>query len=62
MQVHLNGGPMHDMVMELPDKYDHFHVNGFPDQRPEMREGMYSRVTGPNNRHEFEWDGWRSHD
>lgn len=47
MRVHLNGGPMHD-------------CEGF--QEVSFREGMYSRVTGPNTRHEFEWDGWRSHD
>ena len=74
--IHLNGGPMHDQHVAIPDDRDHFHIIEPVDdavqralQAPadsdsievvSTREGMYSRVQGYPG--EYEWDGWRSHD
>ncbi|QDF16011.1 hypothetical protein H3N89_gp46 [Microbacterium phage MonChoix] len=71
MRIHLNGGPMHDRIMEIPDdwkcvtirvplvwpeKIDDI-INQNYEEVP-VREGHYSATT---YRGEFEWDGWRPH-
>lgn len=73
--IHLNGGPMHDQRVAVPDDRDHFHIIEpvgavrWALREPSgddaigvvsTREGMYSQVQDRPG--EFEWDGWRSHD
>lgn len=72
--VHLNGGPWHDQVLEIPSGHDHFHIRqATTDQQPSFlevltgiltsvpyREGTYSQVQGRPG--EYEWDGWQSHE
>lgn len=76
--IHLNGGPWHDRVVAIEDGLDHVHVmEAVPDAIRRaildetmqegfnvvpLKEGTYSRVSGPQYRNEFEWDGWLSHD
>ncbi len=73
--VRLHGGPYHGRTVDIPADHNHFHIVGMnpasllrgitEDQdnpaNIETREGTYSQVSGPNNRNEFEWDGWVSH-
>lgn len=70
--ITVHGGPWHGRITSIPDGRDHFHIlqpTGEPRDMvddPEatietlpIKEGMYSRV---GSTHDFEWDGWRSHD
>lgn len=73
--VHLHGGPYHGHEMAIPAGHDHFHVRGNDPESTyrgitedqdnpadiEWREGTYSKVSGPDNKDNFEWDGWVSH-
>lgn len=68
-RVLLHGGPYHGKVVDVPEQNDHFHIMGMipkgtafgVEGHVETREGTYSQVSGPNNRNDFEWDGWVSH-
>lgn len=65
--VQLHGGPWHGQEIAIPTGQDHFHIMGPSkplegDEIVPVREGIYSQVAGPRHTHDFEWDGWVSHD
>lgn len=68
--VQLHGGPWHGQQIEVPSDQDHFHIVGpatppvepAPDDPVVLKEGTYSQVAGPGNLHDFEWDGWVTHE
>lgn len=72
MQVHLNGGPLHDRYVALEPGTECFTVEQplvWPAKLDDImhqnydtvptRVGHYSKTT---YRGEFEWDGWRPHE
>lgn len=73
-QVRLHGGPLHGTYLVVRDDEDHIHIESFgpecllsaPQEQDSTehvvtREGTYSQVAGPDNRNNYEWDGWVSH-